>query len=588
MRKPFQTYLVLVLWLVIIFPFYSLAQVIEYHLEIDEKNWKSFHVRISIENVTQDQVELIMPKWRPGAYLEINSYKFIENLRAFGESTTELPITQLDENIWSIEAKQSSIVRIEYDVDHSGPRFMTSYVSRKYAIVDGAMNFLYVKGKKNVPININLRVPHGWKVASALPNGQSSFDFVANNYDELIDSPILFSNFREYYFTLDKQPFYVILNGRANFDINNFLVMIKRIVNYQGAFFDGFPFNKYMFLVHVIPESPGGGGLEHSNSSLIMLGEKFLQENPRKAANIIAHEFFHTWNIKRIYPEVYASYDYTIPERTRNLWFCEGVTSYYADLTLIRTNIWSERDFLDNQARLIKKHRENPDRTETTLEEASLKIWERGYNHPGISFYDKGQLVALLLDLSIRYNTHNSRSLDDVMRFMNNWFAKHNEGYKENDVLRAVNSISGHNYSDFFNKYISGTIDLPYEEYLKYGGIDAYIRHELDIFKLSEDDNKIIAINDSNSFAKAGLQIGDEIQLLNDFIVSGQDSMNQILKNIEPGQEVEIKYKRFNEEKRIKAILEPTGQIVVDLNYNPAPDSLQLMIRTSMLGGGIY
>lgn len=583
MQTSYFPYILLSLLLVILVPYSINAQVLSYHLEIDEEQWNSFHVRIVIENVSEDHLTLVLPKWRPGIYIELDSHKFIENLYAYGESADELNVTQLDENKWLIDVAKSSTVRIEYDVDHSTRRFMMSYLNRKYAIVDGALNFMYIMNFKHLPIDINLRVPHGWKVATSLKPSESSFEFIASDYDELIDSPMLLSNFDEYYFTLDRYLFYVIINGDITFDMNKFLVMIKRVVEYQGSFFNDYPFDRYLFLIDVQPQGRSGGGLEHGKSSLIILSKELLKQDMNRAANIISHEFFHSWNVKQIYPEVFSSSDYMSPGRTENLWFVEGVTSYYADLTLIRTGIWSERDYLDNQARLIKQIEENPDRLVTSLEEASLSIWENGYLHRGISFYDKGQVVALLLDLSIRQGTNNHRSMDDVMRFMNVWFAEHDQGFQEGDILRAVNAISGIDHTVFFNKYISGTVPLPYEDYLHYAGISAQIIPDLDLFELNETNHTIASIDSMSAFYKAGLRSGDVIELINNQSISDRKSLLQALADVKSVKPVTIRFSRGGKEQTMSMDLEMTHEVAVELDFLPEPNDLQSRIRNSLL-----
>ncbi|MBN1155596.1 M61 family metallopeptidase [candidate division KSB1 bacterium] len=588
MRKLLSLLFIITLWLISSFPSSSAAQKLIYDLEIDEENWDSFHIRIVAENVNQDDIILVLPKWRPGIYVELDSYQFIGDLHAYSESTEELSVTQLDENRWLIQSGNSSTVRIEYDVDHSSPRFMMSYLSKRYAIVDGALNFLYIMGKRHLPIDVNLRVPHGWKVASALSSGEASFEFFASNYDELIDSPMLISNFKEYYFTLENFPFFVIMNGTANFDINNFLVMIKRIVDYQGTFFADYPFDRYLFLVHVMPQGSSGGGLEFSKSSLIILSKELLTNNLKKAANIIAHEFFHAWNVKRIYPDVFASYDYTTPERTKDLWFIEGVTSYYADLTLIRTGIWSERDYLDSQANMIKKVEENPERMITSLEEASISIWEKGYLHNGTSFYDKGQVITSLLDLSIRDKTDNSRSMDDVLRFMNQWFANHEQGYEEDDILRAVNAISGYDHTVFFNKYISGTLDLPYGDYLNCAGITIQTVPIFDVVELNTLDSKIVKIDSASIPYREGLRIGDELKFVGGLEIKDQQSFLQALADLEKDKPTEVKFSRLGKEKTITTVLKTNDDVQVELGYIQDPDDKQLRIRNSLLGANPF
>ena len=576
-------------WLIIFNAVPSFSQNISYNLEINEQNWNSFHVRISIENVNQPHLVFVMPVWRPGAYVRRDFGQYVQNFEAYGESAQPLQVTKFNKGTWNVDVNNSAIIRVEYDVGYTSARFMGKRLTSTFAMVDGAMNFMYIKGKKQLPLKINYRVPHGWKLATALPAGQASFEYTAKNYDHLIDCPVLMSKFKNYYFTIKKTPFHVIVNGRRNFDMNRFLVMTKKIVSYQTELFGEIPFNEYYFLFHISPEAKDGGGLGHRNSTYIKFSAKFLKENIKDAASIVAHKFFHLWNGKRIFPTILGQYDYTQEARTKNLWFYEGVTSYYANLTLIRSNIWSEHDFLQHQARLIEKLQENPDRLTTSIEEASLNIWENGYHSTGISYYVKGQLIGLLLDLSIREFTNNKQSLDNLMRFMNWWFAKNNIGYQGNDILRSINSLTNNNFSDFFNKYVSGTVELPYEQILNYAGILTEIKKDtvpdLGLLRISSKKNKVILLDEAGTLARAGLKKGDYLYSINSQTIHDIEDISQIIDKLIAGSEVQITAEREGIRLNLYAIVGKKDKITAQLKFLAEPNEQQLKIRRSWLEG---
>ena len=579
-------------WLIIFNAVPIFSQDIFYYLEVDEQNWNAFHVRILIENVNQPQLVFVMPVWRPGAYVRRDFGKYVRNFEVFGESVQPLQATQLNQGSWSVNVNNSSIVRVEYDVDYSTARFMGMRVTSRFAMIDGAMNFMYIKGKKDLPIAVHFRVPHGWKLATSLPTAQASFEYLAQNYDHLIDCPVLMSKFRDYYFTIKQNRFYVIIQGRRNFDINQFLVMIKKIATYQTEFFGEIPFDKYFFLFQISPEALDGGGIEYSNSTYIKFSTKLLRENIKGAAQIVAHQFFHLWNVKRIYPAILRPFDYTRESETKNLWFCEGVTSYYADLTLIRSKVWSELDFLTHQAKLIEELQENPDRLITSVEKASLDIWENGYHGTGVSYQVKGQLMGLLLDLSIREFTNNKYSLDDLMRFMNWWFAKNNIGYEEDDILRAVNSLTNHDFSDFFNKYVSGTVELPYQQIFNYAGILMDIKTDTipdaGSLRLSAKKNKIFDLAEDGPLFKAGFKKGDFLHSINGQTISDIQSISKTIESLKPGAELQITADRDGIRLNLNAVLDKKEKITAQLKFQPKPSERQLKIRRSWLEGVNY
>ena len=206
MRKPIKHILLSLIGSLILFnPVRTLSQNISYYLEIDEQKWNSFHVRVSVENMNQPQLVFVMPSWRPGAYIRRDFGVHVKNIEAFGELAEPLSITRLNQSAWRVEANNSAIVRVEYDIDHSTPGLIGKRLNSKFAMVDGAMNFMYINGKKNLPTTVHYRVPHGWKLATALPAAQGSFEYMANNYDHLIDSPAFMSRFKDYYFTIKNQ-----------------------------------------------------------------------------------------------------------------------------------------------------------------------------------------------------------------------------------------------------------------------------------------------------------------------------------------------------------------------------------------------
>ncbi len=577
-----QFSLMLGIFILSISPSHSLT--ISYHLEIDEQDWDSYHIRMTAENVDQARLIYAMPAWRPGAYIRKDFGQFVQNFQAWGESGQPLKIVKLNRNEWDVENENSSLVRIEYDIDERAARFMGPQLDSSFALVDGAMNFMYLKGHEHLPVLLSVRVPHGWKLATALPPLQSTFEFTADNYHHLIDSPLFMSQFQEYYFTCNERPVYTIISGTLPFDINEFLVKIKRIVSYDHDFFGGLPFEKYYFLFHITGDGLSGGGLEHRSSSVITFSES---TNMQTAANIIAHEFFHVWNVKRIYPSVLSPFDYSQEARTKSLWFTEGVTSYYADLTLVRTHIWTDGEFLKHQEELIEHLEENADRSVTSVEKASLDAWENGYHGAGISYYIKGHLIGLLLDLSMREFTENQSSLDRLMRFMDQWFGEKNVGFEEDDLLRATNALTHRDFTDFFNRYVSGTVDLPYSDILAYAGIKADITSsavpDVGLIKISNARNKIIVLDEAGPMARAGLKRGDLLISIDEKTISSNRELQEIVNSLKIGTEVKIGGEREGIALILTATVGQKAKIEAHLNYLSAPDERQLRIREGLL-----
>jgi len=232
---------------------------------------------------------------------------------------------------------------------------------------------------------------------------------------------------------------------------------------------------------------------------------------------------------------------------------------------------------------------ENPDRLITSVEKASLDIWENGYHGTGISYYVKGELIGLLLDLSIRDLTNNKYSLDDLMHFMNWWFAKKNIGYEEDDILRAVNSLTNHDFSDFFNKYISGTVELPYQKILNYAGILMDIKTDTiadaGSLRLSAKKKEILALAEDGPLSKAGLRKGDFLLSINGQTINDKQSITKAIEPLKPGAELQITAERDRIRLNLKVVLDKNEKITTQLIFQPEPDERQLKIRRSWLEG---
>ncbi len=347
------------------------------------------------------------------------------------------------------------------------------------------------------------------KLAGQGAPGGDAFDapnFVAPNYDALVDAPVEIGQFDEWTFAGGGQAagrtIRVVYHGEST-NHNALTLILSQIVNYETALMGGAPFSEYTFFLHVGPNY-GGGGMEHANCTAISV-DSFAQ-----LANVSAHEFFHLWNVKRIRPQTLEPVDYTREMYTRALWFAEGVTSTYAAYTLVRTGLWSHAQFLADLGKQINELESRPARAWQSAEESSLDTWLDKYslyNRPefSISYYNKGQLLGVALDILIRDATDNRASLDDVMRRMNREYAERGRYYDDSaGVERAVEEVvrdeavgeakpgsapnaapgvepdtevnaarfgGSTDFADFFKRYVSGTDEMPFADLLARAGL---------------------------------------------------------------------------------------------------------------------
>ena len=522
---------------------------IYYDLTIKEGDWQTFYVNITIARPPHNRVVFVMPSWSPGGYMLGEYSKYVRHVQAKDADGKQLTTLQVNPSAWEVSLPTAKTMCFSYELKVSPRGFMGRSLTETYARINGPSTYMYLKGAKEKPVTVTFHLPTGWKIAIGLEEFKLPNSYWAPNYDIFVDAPALLGKFKQFQFDVAGVPHIVTITGETNFDQQKFVETVKRIVTYETQqLFNDIPYSKYVFMFNIYPGERGGGGLEHLNSTTIGLAGEKLKVDPTSGANVTAHEFFHLWNVKRIRPKVLGPFDYTKDVRTTALWFCEGVTCYYADLTCLRTGIWSVEKFWQNQAKQIAQHQEAYDRLQTSVEMASWKIWETGYGSAGVSFYTKGQILALLLDLQIREVTDNRRSLDDVIRFLNCWFAKYDEGYEERDLLRAVNSITNSDFSQFFDRYVSGTVEIPYADFLQHAGLKLRLESKKvpDIGRLviMGPKNRVFNVEKGSPVDEVGIKRGDYLLSIDGQTVSSREDIARVVNSKEEGQSVAIEILR--------------------------------------------
>ncbi len=433
-----------------------------------------------------DTLTLQMPVWSPGDYHYQDHGKAVENLQVVDDDPDDnraLPVTHSDPNNWQIQVGGAEQITVTYTLPETKPGFFSENVQLrpKQAFFNGPATYLYIAGRKNTPSTVALHLPATWQVETALPKAATqSADipaFAAPDYDTLADSPIVAAapdaiTVRE--FTVNDIPHKAVYFGKIDAikDFDAFTPMLKKVVQAETKIMGGVPYKRYDFLF----EAGGrGGGLEHLNSARLSL---FPGITPAQYAPFVAHEFFHLWNVKRIRPRSLGPFDYINPPRTRNLWFAEGVTEYYAHVATRRAGLTSEENFLAHWKRAIASLERNPAHAKVTADDASLKVWDAGNSDGfgGLSYYQKGELIGLCLDLKIRGLTAGKKSLDDVMRLLMQRHAPPKRGYEEDELRDVVSEVAGQDLSAFYDLLARSTKEMLFAECLAYAGLDADLK----------------------------------------------------------------------------------------------------------------
>jgi len=447
---------------------------IRYAVSVEHPERHVFHVSMEIPDVT-GEVIVQMPAWN--ALYQIRDFSaHVREVNAFAGSN-EAPIEKLDKLTWRITGNGTITVRYGTYWDEPGP--FATQLNTDHAFINPAMILMYVPNRRPEDVKLDLNeIPGGWVAFAALPEmdesmgGAHVIEFSARSYDAMADAPIEAGKLALFELPGMSPLISVVVHGEK-WNRKEIEDELRRICTYELKLMEGAPYERYTFIVHLGEAAGGaGGGMEHANSTAISL------RSEEQLPNTAAHEFFHLWNVKRIRPATLDPVDYTKEQYTRALWFAEGVTSTYAAYTLVRTQIWSKDQFYLDFGQQVTELENRPANRWQSAEESSLDAWLEKYplyNRPqeSVSYYTKGQVLGMLLDILIRDRTNNEKSLDDVLRAMNNEFAKQNKPYRDSlDVRLTAERVAGGSLEDFFSKYVSHAEPLPYSQTLSLAGLD--------------------------------------------------------------------------------------------------------------------
>jgi predicted metalloprotease with PDZ domain len=395
------------------------------------------------------------------------------------------------------------------------------------------------------------QIPAGWHIATPLISSASG-DFTAPNYDRLVDSPVEISNLQESDFDEGGGHYRVIVDAdSADYDMTKIVAALHKIVAAATSWMNDRPFDSYTFFYH-FPRGPAGGGMEHAFSTAIELNADAMKQSLDSLTGVTAHEFFHLWNVKRIRPQTLEPVDYTRENYTRALWFSEGVTSTAEGTIQLRAGLLDEKQYLNRLGEQITELERRPAHLTQSAEESSLDAWLEGdgyYRRPerSISYYNKGELLGVVLDLAVRDASHGQASLREVLEWMNANYARKGRFFNDSEGVReAAEAVSHADLNLFFTKYVAGTEEIPWDDCFRSVGlrVEAVPNTVPDAgFTASRnfDGPMVVAAISLGSEAEhAGLQVGDAIVELQGKPASGQESRHELAR-LNPGDTLTVK-----------------------------------------------
>ena len=500
-----------------------------YQLSIPEPTTRYVHMRLELAEAPEHQTTLAMPAWTPGSYLIRDFGKHVYDVEAHDLDGGALSVARRDKQSWTVENGGRPFV-VEYRVYAGELSVRTSYVDDRFALLNGAGIFMYVDGQTSRAAALELRPPAGWGVHTALDPGADAGRFTAPSYDELIDSPLLLGEAEVRRFEVVGKPIELVMvaPGGTNARPDRVAADAERIVRAFARTLNGLPFDRYSFLL--IGDEAGGGGLEHHDSTAMIVKPWSFTDDRGYAGlqRLMAHEFFHVWNVKRIHDQVLGPFDYHKESYSELLWFHEGLTETMETRGLLRAGLISADEYLGTLAAAWTSYRRKPGRNHTPIAELSREAWIKAYkpeaNHgeTTVSYYEKGNLIGVCLDLTLRLRGRANRtdgSLEGLFRRL--WALRDpSSGHASIDVdhiIAAASAEAGEDMRWFFERYVYGTEELPLPELLEQAGFEVVAA------RIGEHDARarvwsgigggaaISLIEPDSPASAAGLMLGDEL-----------------------------------------------------------------------------
>ena len=550
-------------------------------------------VQVSVKwDQMPEALDLKMPVWTPGSYLIREYARHVQDFDVKSSAGGDLAWQKTSKNTWTVKTNGAKEIKATYRVYANELTVRTNEVNSEHAFWNNAATLMFVKGQLAAPSTITVNPYGDWKIATGLPQAAGSKNtFKAPNFDVLFDSPFEVSNFTEFDFTVEGKPHRLVFSGEGNYDGPEIAAEVTKIVEQAYKIFGELPYDNYTFIVNL----RGGGGLEHLNSTALQFNRWGFKPQARLTGflGLVAHEYFHAFNVKRIRPDALGPFDYENENYTRLLWVAEGGTEYYSGLLLLRAGLISPQEYLAGKADSIRRLEAIPGRFEQSLEYSSFDAWIKYYRQDEnsmnnqISYYDKGELVNMMLDLKIREASNGTKSLDDVMRALYNDFYKKGKNYTPADYQHMAEVAAGVSLDDFFSKYVRGTAEVDWNSFLngigleikKSGGGKPYLGAQL---TEANGSLTVRAIPAGSPAYEQGLNTGDQI-----VAVDGYRATNSFLStwtaNKKVGDKIKLTIFRFDRLRDIEITLGADPQKMYSISQLANPTAEQQTLEKQYL-----
>lgn len=525
-------------------------------ITIDQPQHHYAKITISYEKFATEQVNFHLPTWRTGRYQIINLANGIREFSATDSQGNELSWKKSDKDTWQVQGTLNKNVQISYQVYANQLGQRTRHIDDSHAFIDASTVVMYTEVVRDQKHVVNLNVPANWRSVSGLDKGDNSHQFVAENYDVLVDSPIETGVNEHHQFSVEGRDYELVIWGKGNYDSTKMVEDLKMLVQQSKHIWQGYPFKRYVFMVHAT--SGARGATEHLNSTIIQTSRfKFSERKDYlRFISTAAHEFVHTWNVKQYRPKGLVPYDYQKENYSTLLWLSEGSTSYLQNQLLLRGDLMSSKEFLESLAKRITGYIHKPGRQSQTIAQASFNKWleeggDYGNNH-SVNIYSEGFLVSWLLDFSIMENTALEKSYRDVHNSLYQNY-KLPQGFDEKDLLTILKEVTNESYQAWWQENIHGYTKVDFNALLSkagltmsYGEKDKKVAWTGIETKQVTNGLQVTHVEKNSPAWQAGLTLEDIIVAVDALRMADKD-LSTRLKNFMPNDRMSVTFFRRDE-----------------------------------------
>ncbi|WP_245328208.1 M61 family metallopeptidase [Hymenobacter aquaticus] len=570
------------------------ASSLRYTLSMPAPQTHYFEVDMALGGFGKQFTDVKMPVWAPGSYLV---REFAKNVEGFEAKAGSQPLRteKISKNTWRVYHPGAKDFTVHYRVYAFELSVRTSFIDAAHGYLNGTSVFMYPAEGQQLPSTLTVQPAPGWtQVTTSLKPAGAPFTFRSASYDELADSPIEIGTHKVLSFEANGTPHTIAMFGNPQYDEARLLADMKRTCEEAHRVVGQNPLDRYVFIIHNIDR--GTGGLEHLFSTTLSVSRNAYSSEAgwKGFLGLVAHEYFHLWNVKRIRPVALGPFNYDAENYTRMLWVSEGGTEYFSNLIVQRAGFVTPEGYLADLSNGIGRVENTPGNKQQAAAESSFDAWIKYYRpnensqNTGISYYDKGEVIGAVLDLMIINETKGQKSLDDVMRYLyDQYYQKLGRGFTDDEYQAAVAKVAGRRFDDFFRQNVYGTETLPYNTALGYAGLtltstpvtsDAALGATV---STAGGKFTVGSVVRNGSAWQGGLSVGDEILAVNGARLT--DDPNKLLVGVPVGTPVSFIVSRDGQLKEVTLPLLASGSQRYRIEKLPNPTAQQQTVFNKWL-----